>query len=655
MGDEQLLAQICGGSDSESEPPAAAPPAAAPPPPPAAAAPVPVRSSAGGGGDGLLAQLGEDGSGGQPPPRAAAAPAPSGAAPAARPEPARVPAGAVGADAALLAQMEDDSEAEPAAASEGPPSPAAPEWRLTLNLWRTTGAPAPGPALRLARRTAADLHPPRKRLFRHGVFFKSAKWSPDGSVLLSSSEDNVLRLFDLPSELRGAAAEEQLLREEDVDRSECVSDVWFAPDAHPAAALEPVLSFGEGESVYDYAWYPQMREVSNCCFVTSTRDHPMHLWDAASGKLRATYRAYNSSDEIVAAHSVCWSADGSRLLGGYKNAVRCFDSAREGRQCTVLPTVRKGKKKKGKGQGASGIISCLSFCPGRSDLFACGSFSAHFALYDLRDPGRVAAIAREAHCGGLTHLAFSPSGSLLLTAARKDGRILAWDLRALGKGAHWAAPQLPAHPWPAMQRDSNTNQRISFDVDPSGAHVYSGCRSGCLRVYSLSDGSEVTRVPLTGGGPTAPGEALNGVQRHPTLPLLACTTGERRFKVPASCGDRSRVAPKRRRVSRPALSSEGSSDLSTDSEGGRRAPQQPPPPVPAPPARGGSDSEDLPSEASWAAPTLPPPPLGPEDAMSAASGSIFAREDELWADWGAHPPCPSHLEIWAGRFLYYKR
>lgn len=79
----------------------------------------------------------------------------------------------------------------------------------------------------------------------------------------------------------------------------------------------------EGESVYDYCWYPYMTasganmglscwivilfflapnvkrckldillgfsDPVSCVFATTTRDHPIHLWDATSGLVLVIY------------------------------------------------------------------------------------------------------------------------------------------------------------------------------------------------------------------------------------------------------------------------------------------------------------------------------------------------------------------------------
>jgi hypothetical protein len=58
----------------------------------------------------------------------------------------------------------------------------------------------------------------------------------------------------------------------------------------PAPPWEACLSYAEGETVYDVAWYPGMSsaEPASCCFVSTARDHPVHLWCAYTGTLRGT-------------------------------------------------------------------------------------------------------------------------------------------------------------------------------------------------------------------------------------------------------------------------------------------------------------------------------------------------------------------------------
>lgn len=71
----------------------------------------------------------------------------------------------------------------------------------------------------------------------------------------------------------------------------------------------------------------------------------MKLWDACSGGLRATYRAYDDADEITAAASLAFSPDGISLVAGYAKALRVFAVARPGRDCRVVHTYRCGAER----------------------------------------------------------------------------------------------------------------------------------------------------------------------------------------------------------------------------------------------------------------------------------------------------------------------
>ncbi|KAA8519874.1 hypothetical protein F0562_014036, partial [Nyssa sinensis] len=122
-----------------------------------------------------------------------------------------------------------------------------------------------------------DVPPHRTYHFHHQFrtpsnpnnFLKGVKWSPDGSCFLTTSDDNTLRVFALP----------------DNDSGGHIND--YSPVADAAAdSYAANLVVTEGESIYDYCWYPYMSASDSvtCVFASTTRDHPIHLWDAASGQ-----------------------------------------------------------------------------------------------------------------------------------------------------------------------------------------------------------------------------------------------------------------------------------------------------------------------------------------------------------------------------------
>lgn len=94
--------------------------------------------------------------------------------------------------------------------------------------------------------------------------------------------------------------------------------------------MEPTLGIREGESVYDFAWFPLMNaqgrlyqcvwricwlktpvDPSTCCFITSVRDHPIQLWDY-TGSVRASYRAIDHCERFIGPNVLAFNLDGSK-------------------------------------------------------------------------------------------------------------------------------------------------------------------------------------------------------------------------------------------------------------------------------------------------------------------------------------------------------
>ncbi|XP_051900831.1 telomerase Cajal body protein 1 [Pristis pectinata] len=325
-------------------------------------------------------------------------------------------------------------------------------------------------------------------------FLKGCKWAPDGSCILTNSADNMLRIFNLPSELYEMR--------------------WSV-----LPEMSPVLRMSEGDTIYDYCWYPLMSSMApeTCFLASSSRDNPIHIWDAFYGDLRATFRPYNHLDELTSAHSLCFTPDGSQLYCGFDKMVRVFETSRPGRECEKRPTMAKK-------QGQTGIISCIAFSP-EQDLYACASYSKTVGLY-TRDEGTVLSIL-QGHQGGVTHVVFSPDGNLLYSGGRKDPEVLCWDLRQPGKVLF------------SMLRSATTNQRMYFDLELSGRYVISGNTEGTVSVWD-------TTLPPDGGPDSllepllqfhTQQDCVNGVSLHPYLPVLATTSGQRKFPEPAESED----------------------------------------------------------------------------------------------------------------------
>ncbi|KAI5656964.1 hypothetical protein M9H77_25757 [Catharanthus roseus] len=320
----------------------------------------------------------------------------------------------------------------------------------------------------------------------HNNFFKGVKWSPDGSCFLTCSDDNAFRIFTLPYDESSS----------NLDNSSLPAD----SDSYDAK-----LAIMEGESIYDFCWYPFMSasNLDTCVFASTTRDHPIHLWDATSGQLRCTYRAYDAMDEITAAFSIGFNNAGTKIFAGYHKCIRIFDVHRPGRDFKQHSTLQGNK------EGQSGIISSIAFSPSYSGMLATGSYDQTTAIY--REDNLELLYVLHGQEGGVTHVQFSKDGNYLYTGGRKDPYILCWDIRKTVETVY-----------KLYRSTETTNQRIHFDIDPVGKHLATGGQDGSVHIYNLQNGQWVSSFQ-------AALDTINGFSFHPFYPMAASSSGHRRF------------------------------------------------------------------------------------------------------------------------------
>ena len=159
---------------------------------------------------------------------------------------------------------------------------------------------------------------------------RAAAPGPDNVLALprSPSAPRRLRIYDVP---------------QDVHMAEPLAGGLDGLSASSPDTLQAALRMQAGETVYDFAWYPRMSglDASTCCFVSTSRDHPLHMWDACTGEVRCSYRGYNDVDEPTAAYSAAFSPDGARLAAGYNKAMYVFDVTRPGRDYKRINTHKR--------------------------------------------------------------------------------------------------------------------------------------------------------------------------------------------------------------------------------------------------------------------------------------------------------------------------
>ncbi|XP_043469258.1 telomerase Cajal body protein 1 isoform X2 [Leptopilina heterotoma] len=317
-------------------------------------------------------------------------------------------------------------------------------------------------------------------------FTKGCQWSPDGTCLMVPSEDFRIRIYELPKELYSEKPTTNL----------------------SSSTLKSALCVKEGGLIYDSCWYPHMNSwnPATCCFLSTSQETPIHLWDAFTGELRATYRAYNQVDEVEPAISIRFINSGAEVWSGFKGALRKFDTERPGRQTEDIflkhdfPTI-------------SGLVSCIRENPIMPGLVAFGTYSKYIGLYQN---GPVCCFKTNS---GVTQLEFSPCGTKLYSAVRRSNEFYCWDLRNPGVVL-----------WSMENREANTNQKINFDISKDGSTIVSGGVDGVVKVWKVDvvkateeeaeELNPISRISLSK-------DCINGVSLHGSLPLLATSSGQR--------------------------------------------------------------------------------------------------------------------------------
>ncbi|CAH8444916.1 unnamed protein product [Schistosoma turkestanicum] len=334
-------------------------------------------------------------------------------------------------------------------------------------------------------------------------YLRGCLWSPDGSCILTNSHDNILRLFNLPPSILENNGEEPSL---------------FRPEE-----MKSVLMMHEKELIYDYCWYPLMCSADpvSCCLASTSRRNPIRLWDAFSGLIRATYTPINHLGEVASASSLSFSSNGQRLYAGFHRYIQVFDVSRPGSE-----SVRRPKLGKKPFQG--GIISCIGVLndPSRN-IYATGSYNGTVCIFS--EPGNL--ITRLfSHQSGVTQVTLTKtfagkSGApwYVLVGGRMDSRIFVWDARNL------------VNPITIVHRRIENHQKFQFDVEPTGHYLFTGSQTGVVCVYDLPQ----CISQFSENGQTYPSsswrahsDSTNGVSIHPSLPIIATSSGQRRIRQP---------------------------------------------------------------------------------------------------------------------------
>jgi WD40 repeat protein len=283
-----------------------------------------------------------------------------------------------------------------------------------------------------------------RNLGSHASKVESLAFSLDGTRLASGGVDQTVRLWDVAS---GAV---RVLG----GHAGSVRSVAFAPGGLLASSSEDgTVRLWEPSGATRALWRhgAPVRRVAfspdGASLASGTNDGKVRLWDVASGRAR-----------VLGAHpamvrAVVFSPDGRTLAtGGEEGEVRLWDVGSPSARPRIL-------------RGHHDVVRVLAFSPDGRFLASAGGDPEVRLWVTATGEGRVVG----AHLAGIKDLAFSPEGRWLVSAGT-DSAARMWDL---GGG-------------PPRVLSGHAAQVKSIAFSPDGAWLASGSDDDRLRLWHLA-------------------------------------------------------------------------------------------------------------------------------------------------------------------------
>lgn len=352
----------------------------------------------------------------------------------------------------------------------------------------------------------------------------SVVFSPDGTKVLTGSDDQTARLWEVASGKILATL---------IGHTSNVMGAAFSPDgtkiltgSHDrtarlweAASGKVLMKFlGHTNQVTSVAFSPDGTKV-----LTGSKDQTVRLWEAASGTLLATLLAQENHHRGVT--SVAFSPDGTKILAGSgDNRVRLWETARG----TLLLSLLTVQEKYGIG------VTSVAFSPDGTKILTCTwGENDMLQVWEGVSGSLLTTLTAETSrkTGGITSAVFSPDGTKVL-AGFWDGIARLWEVaggRELvtlrgherwitsvafspdGTKALTGGIDHTARLWELAKGsllmplpEGHTDQVMSVVFSPDGTKILTGSSDRTVRLWETTSGALLTTLtPKRGDSPWA--------------------------------------------------------------------------------------------------------------------------------------------------------
>ncbi len=290
----------------------------------------------------------------------------------------------------------------------------------------------------------------------HGDYVNSAAYSPDGTRIVTASNDKTARIWDA----RTGAQLAVLTGHDDrvysaayspdgtrivtasIDRT---ARIW---DARTGAQLA-VLS-GHGDRVYSAAYSPDGTRI-----VTASMDKTARVWDAHTGAQLAVLSGHGAR-----VNSARYSPDGTRIVTASEDKTARIWDAHTNAPLNVLS-----------GHGAN--VYFAAYSPDGTRIVT-ASFDKTARVWEVRTGAQLAVLS--GHAGQVQSAVYSPDGSRIVTASF-DKTVRVWD----------------AHTGAQLAVLSGHGDRVySAAYSPDGGRIVTASFDRTARIWDARMGTQLT-------------------------------------------------------------------------------------------------------------------------------------------------------------------
>ena len=284
-------------------------------------------------------------------------------------------------------------------------------------------------------------------LTEHSDYVNSVAFSPDGKILVSSSSDDTIKLWNVETKEVITTLTEH---------SSDIESVAFSPDGKILASAsrdstiklwnvetkEVITTLtGHSSDIESVAFSPDGKTLAS-----GSDDNTIKLWNVKTKQVIATFFGRSSDIE-----SVAFSPNSKILAGASRdNTIRLWDVETKQKITTLT--------------GHSSDVESVTFSPD-GKILASGSWDDSIKIWDVETKQKIATINE---LSGVESIAFSPDSKILASSSNKTIKL--WDMETKQEIA-------------TITGNSSYIESIAFS--PDGKILASGSRDGTINLWHI--------------------------------------------------------------------------------------------------------------------------------------------------------------------------